>query len=101
MIFKNTETGTEGIEYRCDVTMRADSLEYDIVIKNGAADAKSIAMALAFNIDPAAAAKGAKVVAKKGYTAGTDSSVSTATWSVPVGKFKETEFYVKISSTSA
>ena len=101
MIFKNTETGTEGIEYRCDVTMRADSLEYDIVIKNGAADAKSIAMALAFNIDAAAAAKGAKVVAKKGYTAGTDTGVSTGTWSVPVGKFKETEFYVKISSTSA
>ena len=100
MIFKNIETGVEGLEYRCDVTMRADCLEYDIVIKN-AGDAKSVSMALAFNIDAAAAAKGAKVVAKKGYTEGTDSSVATGTWSVPVGKFKETEFYVKISAPSA
>lgn len=100
MIFKNTETGVDGLEYRCDVTMRADSLEYDIVVKN-AGDAKSVSMGLVFNIDAAAAAKGCKVVAKKGYTEGTDVSVATGTWSVPVGKFKETEFYVKISSSSA
>lgn len=99
MIFKNIETGIEGLEYRCDVTMRADSLEYDIVIKNAASDAKSVSMSLSFNIDAAAAAKGAAIVAKKGYTDETVSSVSTGTWSVPVGKFKETEFYVKISST--
>lgn len=100
MIFKNIETGIDGLEYRCDVTMRADSLEYDIVIKNAANDAKSVSMALSFNIDAAAASKGAKVVAKKGYTEGTDKSVATGTWAVPVGKFKETEFYVKISSTA-
>eukprot|EP00596_Hydrurales_sp_CCMP1899_P009237 CAMPEP_0119040320 /NCGR_PEP_ID=MMETSP1177-20130426/10205_1 /TAXON_ID=2985 /ORGANISM="Ochromonas sp, Strain CCMP1899" /LENGTH=174 /DNA_ID=CAMNT_0007005257 /DNA_START=183 /DNA_END=707 /DNA_ORIENTATION=- len=99
MIFKNTD-GVDGLEYRCDVTMRADCLEYDIVIKNSTPDAVSVSMALAFNIEAAAAAKGAKVVAKKGYTEQTDSSVATANWPVPVGKFKETEFYVKISSTA-
>lgn len=101
MIFKNIETGIDGLEYRCDVTMRADSLEYDIVIKNAGDTAQPVTMALSFNIDAAAAAKGAKVVSKKGYTEGTDVSVATGTWSVPVGKFKETEFYVKISSSSA
>jgi hypothetical protein len=39
--------------------MRADCLEYDIVIKNSTPDAISVSMALAFNIDAAAAAKGA------------------------------------------
>jgi hypothetical protein len=80
--------------------MRADCLEYDIVIKNATPDAVSVSMGLAFNIEAAAAAKGAKVVAKKGYTEQTDSSVATGSWPVPVGKFKETEFYVKISSTA-
>lgn len=94
MIFKNIETGVEGLEYRCDVTMRADCLEYDIVIKN-AGDAKSVSMGLSFNIDAGAA--GYKVTSKKGYTEGTDSNVATGSWIVPVGKFKETEFYCKIS----
>ena len=37
-----------------------------------------------------------EVTGKKGYKTGDDKSISTGTWSVPVGKFKETEFYVKI-----
>ena len=92
MIFKTTEVeGAPGLEYRCDVTMRADSLEYDITIKNANPEAKEVTQALKFNIDPSV-----KVQGKKGFTASTDNSVSTAKWSVPVGKFKETAFYVLI-----
>lgn len=91
MIFKVENVG-DHIEYRADVTMRADSLEYDITIKNPAPDAKpkDVNMGLVFNL------QGAKVTAKKGFTESTDNSVSVK-WTVPTGKFKETEFYVKIS----
>ena len=90
MIFKVHDAG-QGIEYRVDVTMRADCLEYDVVIKSAASTPIDVEMGLKFNL------KGAKVTAKKGYTEMTDNSVATKKWAVPVGKFKETEFYCKIS----
>ncbi len=89
MIFK-VENAADGMEYRCDVTMRADSLEYDITIKNSSPNAKSVSQGLQF------ALKDAKVSNMKGFTEKTDCSVATGTWTVPVGKFKETSFFVKI-----
>ena len=90
MIFKAIAEDNKDIEYRVDVTMRENSLEYDVVIKNAGATAHNVDIGLVFNLN------GAKVTGKKGYKTGDDKSVSTGTWSVPVGKFKETEFYVKI-----
>eukprot|EP01038_Epipyxis_sp_PR26KG_P008713 gene8713-11774_t len=100
MIFKTHSSALPDIEYRADVTLRADCLEYDITIINLGTTAPSVEMGLSFNIAPDAAAKGAKVVSKKGYTVSTDNSVTTPVWSIPVGKFKETTFFAKISSTS-
>lgn len=95
MIFKVEDVpGYHGIEYRTDVTMRADSLEYDIVIKNLGDQPQNIAIGLNFNLN------GAKVTAKKGYTEMTENSVATGVWKVPVSKFGETEFYVKIEPTN-
>ena len=91
MIFKTTEiAGAPGLEYRCDVTMRADSLEYDITIKNSNANTVDVSQSLKFHLS------GAKVASKKGFTESTDNSVATAKWTIPVGKFKETAFYVLI-----
>jgi hypothetical protein len=90
MIFKVEDAG-DGIEYRCDVTMREDSLEYDITIINLSPNAKEVTQGLQFALN------GAKVTSKKGFTEQTDNSVSTGKWTIPVGKFKETSFYVKIS----
>lgn len=99
MIFKNNEAGIADVEYRCDVTMRADSLEYDITIINTSASTHDLQFGLNFNIAADAAAKGSKVVAMKGFTEKTDNSVATPKWTVPVGKFKEHNFHVKIDST--
>jgi len=52
MIFKCTPESNKELEYRCDVTMREDSLEYDITIKNSGAGAHDIENSLKFNIDP-------------------------------------------------
>jgi len=38
-----------------------------------------------------------QVTKKTGFKENTDTSVTTGKWTVPVGKFKETEFFVKIS----
>lgn len=92
MIFKSHSTKMPDIEYRCDVTLREDCLEYDVTIINAGGDSPKVTMALEFEL----AARGAKVVAKKGYTSSTDTSVETDPWSIPVGKFKETGFYAKI-----
>lgn len=96
MIFKAHD---DGIEYRVDVTLRENCLEYDVVIINEKPEAKDVSMALKLNISPDAASKGAKIVAKKGYTESTDNTASTGKWTVPVGKFKETKFYIKVDST--
>jgi len=92
MIFKTEGVDGTDIEYRSDVTMRADSLEYDITIINKGAVAQTVTMGLNFNIAP-----GYKVTDKKGYTVATADSVATAAWTIPVGKFKETTFFAKIS----
>ena len=89
MIFKVHDAG-DGIEYRADVTMRANSLEYDITIKNGSPNAKKVNHGLKFNLT------GAKVTSKKGFKEQTDTSVATGEWTIPVSKFGETEFFVKI-----
>jgi hypothetical protein len=91
MIFKTNPTDMPNIEYRCDVTMREDSLEYDITIKNAGADSPKIKIGLDLHIDGSV-----KVTKKTGYTESTDKSVTTGEWAVPVGKFKETEFYTLI-----
>ena len=90
MIFKVHDAG-DGVEYRCDVTMRENSLEYDVAIKNASPNAIPVSQGLVFNL------VGAKVTAKKGFKEATDNSVSTGPWTIPVGKFTETEFHAKIS----
>ena len=91
MIFKCIPDDNKDLEYRADVTMREDSLEYDITMKNFAAAPQDIVNSLKFNIDPSV-----KVTKKTGFKESTDTSVSTGKWSIPVGKFKETEFFVQI-----
>ena len=91
MIFKCIPESNKDLEYRCDVTMREDSLEYDITMKNGAATTFDITNTLKFNIDPSK-----KVTKKTGFKEGDATSVSTGKWTIPVGKFKETEFFVQI-----
>lgn len=93
MIFKLNPEGYADIEYRVDVTLRADSLEYDVILKNAGATPVDAAIGIKFNL-----ANGAKISAKKGYTEQTDNSVSTGKWAIPVGKYKETAFYVKIDA---
>ena len=73
MIFKIEEVpGMDQIEYRSDVTMREDCLEYDVTIINRSDRAQDVTMGLKFNLSG-----GMKVVAMKGYTQKTDDSVST------------------------
>jgi hypothetical protein len=94
MIFKIEDVpGFHGVEYRTDVTMRSDCLEYDVVIKNAGDKEHTVSIALELGLNKA------KVVSKKGYTAITDNGATTATWKIPVGKLKETEFYIKIVPT--
>jgi len=97
MIFKSTPEDDKEVEYRVDVTLREDCIEYDVTIKNFGASTKDIAIGLEFDVSAEGKAKGYKVTAKKGYTESTDYSVATSKWTVPVGKFKETNFYTKIS----
>jgi len=98
MIFKSNPESDKEIEYRVDVTLREASLEYDVIIKNSGSSTKDVSIGIDMDISAEGKAKGYKVTAKKGYTIATDYSVSTPVWTVPVGKFKETEFYVKISA---
>jgi hypothetical protein len=51
MIFKAFPEDDATLEYRCDVTMRENSLEYDVTIKNAADSPKKISIGLKFNVD--------------------------------------------------
>jgi hypothetical protein len=93
MIFKAFPDDIKGLEYRVDVTMREDSLEYDVTVKNANAEPIKVQMTLTPHHDGAA-----KILGMKGFTEKVgEESVATPTWDVPVGKFKETAFYVKVA----
>jgi hypothetical protein len=96
MIFKCNPEGQEDIEYRIDVTMRADSLEYDVIIKNAGASEFNVSTGLLINLSDEAKSLGYKVSAT-GYTDVSDDAVATGDITIPVGKFKETSFYMKIA----
>lgn len=94
MIFKVFPDDMKDLEYRVDVTMRETSLEYDVVIMNKGASPINIKMDLTPSI-----ANGAKISSMKGFTEKVgETGVATPAWDVPVGKFKETAFYVKIDA---
>lgn len=93
MIFKS-ELGDQ--EYRIDVTLRADSLEYDVLFKNFAAEPVPIENALEISLTEAAIAAGYKITEVKGYVKESETKVVMKT-TLPVGKFKETNAYMKIS----
>ena len=91
MIYKLEPEDTPGFEYRVDITLRETSLEYEVIIKNlsdGAIDASN---GMKFDTD-------AKITDVKGYTNTGDNAVSTGTWNIPTGKFKENYFYVKLEA---
>jgi hypothetical protein len=96
MIFKCNPEGMEDIEYRVDVTMRADSLEYDVIIKNAGDKAYDISTGLNVYLSDAAKSQGYKV-SGTGYSDVSDTALATGTINIPVGKFKETSFYMKVS----
>jgi len=92
MIFKCNPTDMPDIEYRVDVTMREDSLEYDVIIKNAGATTKNVKLSLTPNHDGSVGFK-----KMTGYTSKVgEATVETAAWDVPVGKLKETAFYALI-----
>lgn len=81
-------------EFRVDVTMREDSLEYDVIVMN--LDSKpldNISTGIKFKLQ-----NGAKLSKVTGYKNKSDTEVSTGKWSAPVGKFKEHAFYVKFDA---
>jgi hypothetical protein len=95
MIFKANPSGDlEGIEYRVDVTMRAESLEYDIILKNAADKAFDVACGIEVNLSEAGKAAGYKVTKQTGYK---DEGLKSGAVNLPVGKFKETTYYFMIS----
>lgn len=94
MIFKCFPDNIKGLEYRVDVTMREDTLEYDVTVKNSESSPIRVQMTLTPHITGSA-----RISGMKGFTEKVGSeSVATSSWDVPVGKFKETGFYVKIDS---
>jgi hypothetical protein len=93
MIYKLNPTDLPTIEYRVDVTLREDSLEYDVIVKNLGDKPVDVSTGIKFNLK-----NGAKLSTVKGYTTKSDTAVETGKWSVPVGKFKETAFYVKFDA---
>lgn len=95
MIFKCNPGGDlEGLEYRVDVTMRADCLEYDIVLINASDRPMEVSTGVEINISSAGRSAGYKVTKFTGYE---DENCRTGPITLPVGKFKETAFYFKIS----
>jgi hypothetical protein len=93
MIFKS-ELGDQ--EYRIDVTLREDSIEYDVLFKNFADSEFPIENALEISLTSAAKSAGYKITKVEGYTQVSDTKVVMKT-RLPVGKFKETNAYMKIS----
>lgn len=93
MIFKANEGD---LEYRLDVTMRDTTLEYEVIIKNAGASTFDINTGLDITISPEGKAAGYKVSQVKGYTIDGD-KVTSGPITIPVGKFKETYFYMMIS----
>jgi len=85
-----------GVEYRVDVTMREDSLEYDVILKNSDFREYEASVGLLINLTDEAKAKGYKITGSSGYTSTSEEALSAAV-NIPEGKFKETTFYMKIS----
>jgi hypothetical protein len=88
MIFKSFPTlpGCEGLEYRVDVTMREDSLEYDLTIKNSSPNKIPVDI----EVNPHLVTQ--TIVRTKGLIKETDGvTAKSGTWEVPTGKFTETE----------
>jgi hypothetical protein len=94
MIFKATPDGMPDIEYRVDVTMREDSLEYDVILKNFGDSPVNCGAGVDIRISAAGQAAGYKVQKVSGYD-GLDCKAPRVT--LPVGKFVETAFYFLIS----
>merc|ERR1719231_1633272 len=91
MIFK-TEPGPEGyedIEYRIDATMRDDSLEYDVIIKNLGDQSFRYFNRIEYRTYTRRRESWLQSYKDLRYTDGTN----TGTINIPVGKFKETTFY--------
>jgi len=95
MIYKLLPDDKPDVEYRVDVTLRESSLEYDVIIKNLGDSAFDCTNSISLS----GLQNGAKISEKKGYTEGDDKSVSTGSWNVATGKFKENAFYVKIDAS--
>jgi hypothetical protein len=93
MIYK---AHVDDIEYRVDVTMREDTLEYDVVLLNLGSTTKEVQAGLAIRLTDEAKKEGYKVTAK-GYIHVSEDAVSTDKITLPVGQFIETPFYMKIS----
>ena len=85
-----------GVEYRVDVTMREDSLEYDVILKNSDFREYEASVGLLINLTDEAKTKGYKITGSSGYTSTSEEALSAAV-NIPEGKFKETTFYMKIS----
>jgi len=93
MIFKAIEGDKE---YRLDVTMREDSLEYDVIIKNAGDSTFDVNTGLDVTLSDAGKAAGYKISKLSGYSQDGD-SVTSGPITIPVGKFKETAFQMIIS----
>jgi len=89
MIFKvnDPEGFPEGLEYRVDVTMREDSLEYDIGIINTGADAVKL------DIEVKPSLNGPKIITTKGGMA-TDGSSATVSQEFKASRFGQTDFFL-------
>ena len=90
MIFKCNPPDMPELEYRVDVTMRADSLEYDVILINTAGAVKKLEPWLKVNGD------GSKISEIKGYTSQDGQIAKGAAFDAPVGKFKETKFFAQV-----
>lgn len=93
MIFKALPNDIP-VEYRVDVTMRADCLEYDIILMNLGDKALQVSAGVEVNLSSQGKSAGYKVTDFKGFK---DNSLKSGPITLPVGKFKETKFYFKIS----
>jgi len=90
MIFKCNPPDMPELEYRVDVTMRADTLEYDVILINTAGSVKKLEPWLKVS------AAGPKIAEIKGYATQDGVTAKARSYDAPVGKFKETAFYALI-----